>query len=238
MLYLIGLGLNEKSISLEALEILKKCRKIYLEYYTVDFPYSIESLERSIGFKIEIIKREKVESDFLVKEAKTKNTALLIYGSPLFATTHLTLLLDCKKEGVKTSIICNSSIFDALGETGLELYKFGRITSMPKWTSDGKYEPDSFLEIVKENISIKAHSLILCDIGLKFSEALEQLEKSLSKKKMKVERIIACSSMGSEKRKIAYNNLTNLKKEKIENPFCFIIPGELHFMEKEYLESL
>ena len=38
MLYLIGLGLNEKSISLEGLEAVKKCKKVYLEGYTVDFP--------------------------------------------------------------------------------------------------------------------------------------------------------------------------------------------------------
>ena len=39
MLYLIGLGLNEKGISLEGLEVIKKCRKVYLEEYTVNFPY-------------------------------------------------------------------------------------------------------------------------------------------------------------------------------------------------------
>ena len=42
MLYLIGLGLNEKSISKESLASAKKCEKLYLEGYTVDFPYDIE----------------------------------------------------------------------------------------------------------------------------------------------------------------------------------------------------
>jgi len=37
--YLIGLGLDLKSISVDALDIIKKCKKVYLEDYTVDFPY-------------------------------------------------------------------------------------------------------------------------------------------------------------------------------------------------------
>ena len=48
MLYLIGIGLNEKSFSLETAEIVKKCKKVYLEAYTVDFPYEFSELEKSI----------------------------------------------------------------------------------------------------------------------------------------------------------------------------------------------
>jgi len=39
MLYIIGLGLNERGISKQGLLALEKCKKIYLENYTVDFPY-------------------------------------------------------------------------------------------------------------------------------------------------------------------------------------------------------
>ena len=48
MLYIIGLGLNEKSISLEGIEAIEKCEKIYLESYTVEFPYSFEELEKKL----------------------------------------------------------------------------------------------------------------------------------------------------------------------------------------------
>jgi diphthamide biosynthesis methyltransferase len=44
MLYLIGLGLNTKGISKEGLLILEKCHKVYIEGYTVDFPYDLEEL--------------------------------------------------------------------------------------------------------------------------------------------------------------------------------------------------
>jgi len=96
MLYLIGLGLNEKGISKQGLEALDKCKKIYLESYTVDFPYSIEELEKVIEKKIIPANREKVENLSIVEEAKKENIALLVYGSPLFATTHITLIQEAK----------------------------------------------------------------------------------------------------------------------------------------------
>ncbi len=235
MLYLIGLGLNEKTITKEAFEIIKKCKKVYLEGYTIDFPYEFSELEKEVG-NFEVLGREDVESTRLIDEAKKKDIALLIYGSPLFATTHLTLLSDCRKVKVKTKIIYNASVFDAVGETGLELYKFGKITSMPKWQPG--FEPDSFLDVVMQNSSIKAHSLILCDIKLKFQEALNQLEISAKRKKINFEKIVVASNLGTSKSKIIYDTLDSLKKKHklINNPFCLIIPSELHFMEKGALE--
>jgi diphthine synthase len=237
MLYLVGIGLNEKSFSLETAEIVKQCKKVYLEAYTVDFPYEFSELEKNIG-KFEPLSREGVESSKLIDEAKKKDIALLVYGSPLFATTHLTLLSDCRKAKVKTKVIFSASVFDAIGETGLELYKFGKITSMPRWQKN--FEPDSFLDIVRDNLTIKAHSLILCDIGLSFLDALHQLEISLERKKMNFDKLVVPSSLGSEKSRVFYDSLTNLKKnsKNIVNPFCIVVPAELHFMEKEFLENI
>lgn len=236
MLYLIGLGLNVKSITKEAFEIIKKSKKVYLEGYTVDFPYEFSALEEQIG-KFEVLGREEVESEKLINEAKKQDISLLIYGSPLFATTHITLLNDARKVKVKTKVIYNASILDAIGETGLEIYKFGKITSMPAWQKN--FEPDSFLDIVKQNETIKAHSLILCDIKLSFQEAIIQLKEALTRKKMVVDKIVMCSNLGNEKSKILYDTIDNLKKKHkvIMNPFCLIIPSELHFIEKESLES-
>ena len=241
MLYLIGLGLNEKGLSIEGREALAKCKKAYLENYTVDFPYSLVQLEEVAGRKIEALARNDVESEKLVKEAKKEDLALLVYGCPLFATTHLTILLDCKKAKVKTKVIYSASVFDAIAETGLQLYKFGKITSMPQWTRN--FTPDSFMDIVKENQSIKAHSLILVDIGLGVVDALHELTVSAKNKKIKLEKILICSRLGTNDAQIYYDDVDGIKalvegEEEIELPFCIIIPGELHFMEKEALEFL
>lgn len=229
MLYLIGLGLNEKGVSLEGQEALKKCSKIYLEGYTVDFPYIVKDLERILGKKVEVINRDKVESDLIIKEAEKEDVALLVYGSPLFATTHISLIMDAEASKVKTRIIYSASVFDALAETGLQLYKFGKTSSMPKQDAD-------FLKYVKENIKIKAHSLILVDIGLSFENVLEKLEKEAKKSKIKIDKIVVCSCLGTEDTKIYYSSIENLKHKKIKAPFCFIIPSELHFLEKGALE--
>jgi diphthine synthase len=108
--FLVGIGLNEKSINLETLEACKKADKIYLENYTVDFPYNKKEIEKIIKKKITEADRELVESESIVEEAKKKNIILLVYGSPLTATTHISLILKCKKQKTKYKIIQNASI--------------------------------------------------------------------------------------------------------------------------------
>ena len=162
MLYLIGLGLNVDGISAYGMEIVKKCKRVYLENYTVDFPYSVGELQDVLDKKIILADREFIESCSIIDEARKIDVALLIYGSPLTATTHITLIQEANACKVKYKIIYNASVLDAVAETGLQLYKFGKIASMPE------FEADSFMEVVKENQSINAHSLVLVDIGFEF----------------------------------------------------------------------
>ena len=63
MLYLIGLGLDKKDISLNAFESLKKCKKVYLENYTNVMPYSVKDLEKALKKKIIIADRKFVEEN-------------------------------------------------------------------------------------------------------------------------------------------------------------------------------
>ncbi len=234
MLYLIGLGLNTKGISKEGLLILEKCHKVYIEGYTVDFPYDLEELK--LGSKLEVLNRNDVESNKLIKEAKSRKIALLVYGSPLFATTHMTLIEDAKEQDVNIKVVYAASVFDGLAETGLQLYKFGKITSMPTWKKS--YEPDSFLEIIEDNKKIKAHSLILIDIGLHYKKALLQFQMACSKRGFTVDRMLVCSNVGTENFQAVYGDFEKLREADLKAPFCFIIPSELHFMEKESLDEL
>jgi diphthine synthase len=240
MLYLIGLGLNEKGMSKEGFLAIKECKRIYLESYTVNFPYSTSDLEKELGTEITELGREDVESEKLINEAKKMDICLLVYGCPLFATTHLTLLTDAEKEKVKTKIIYGASVFDAVAASGLELYKFGKITSMPRWQKN--FTPDSFIDVVKENLSIKAHTLILTDIGLDFENAINQLQEAMKNKNLNIQKIIVASRLGTEKSRFYYDEIGELLKKykkKIEMPFCLIVPSnELHFTEKAALENL
>lgn len=226
MLYIIGLGLNSEGISQQGLDAVKKCKRVYLENYTVEFPYSEGELREKLKVKkILHADRDFVESEKIVDEAQKLDVALLVYGSPLTATTHISLINEAKRLGIKYKVIYSASVFDAVAETGLQLYKFGKIASMPD------FKADSFLEIVKENQKIEAHSLILIDIGLEFEKVLERLE-DFSK-----EKIVVCQKLGTKRRRIFYDKISNLKGKEIESPFCIVIPGKLHFLEKEVLES-
>ena len=232
MLYLIGLGLNEMGYSKEAYEAILKADKVYLESYTVEFPYEKEKLEKQFKKEIIIVNRDFIEGLKFFDEAKNKEIVLLIYGSPLSATTHITIIQEAKKFGIRVKVLHAGSVFDAVAETGLQPYKFGKITSLPNFPAD------SYMEIVKANLDIKAHTLILIDIELKFEDAVKKLVDDCVNKNLKLDKIIVCSRLGNDDSKIFYDTTDNLKSLVIKAPFCIIIPGELHFMERDFLETL
>lgn len=233
MLYLIGLGLNEKGFSKEALEAVKLAKKVYLENYTVELPYSVKELEKEMEVEIHSVDRSFVEdTKNILHEASKKDTALLVYGNPLMATTHIILLEDAINADVKTKIIHAASIFDAVSESGLQMYKFGKTASIPEFSAD------SYIEIIKENNKIKAHTLILIDIGMNFKEALKRLEKDCKENKFPLKEIVVCSRLGTNDKKIVFGSIEDLENLSVKPPFCFIIPGELHFVEESVLERI
>jgi len=182
------------------------------------------------------MKRTEVESEDFINKAKKQDIALLVYGNPLSATTHIQLILHAKNARIPYKIIHSESILTAIAETGLQLYKFGKTASMPKFTKS--YAPNSFLDIIVENSKIKAHTLLLTDIDLNLKDSLEQLEQTSKERKMKIDKVIVCSCVGTQECKIYYDKTEKLKKKQIKMPFCIIIPGELHFVEKEALKVL
>ena len=99
MLYIVGLGLDEKDISLKGIDVLKKCSAVYCEFYTSKWG-DIKGVENTIKKKIKQLNREEVESDYLVNEAKKKTIALLVPGDSLTATTHFQLFIDAKNAGI------------------------------------------------------------------------------------------------------------------------------------------
>lgn len=230
VLNLVGLGLRKNSVTAEALEKIKESDKVYLENYTVDFPYSLDDLKEELGAEILELNREKVEDESIVEEAKEKNVSLLIYGDVLAATTHLQLINKCKEEKVAFEIYHNASILTAVGETGLSLYKFGKVSSMPTWTEN--YKPASFMEYVKENKSIDAHSLILVDIGLDLKDAKLELQEAAQSSGVELGKVILCSRVGTEDMKVFYGELP----DECDKPYCFIMPGKLDHVEKNFLE--
>ena len=237
MLYLIGIGLDCKDISLNGLEAVKKCKKLYLENYT-SIGCSKENIEKLINKKVILANRELIENKSyeILKEAKKNNIGILVYGDPLSATTHINYLIECKKLKIKFKAIHSVSILTIIGETGLSLYNFGKTTSIP-FNNKNIITP---ITVIKDNLNFGLHTLILLDLDpenkkfLNIKDALEYLSRNNFNSK-----IIVCSCLGTNKQDIKYNTIENLKKIKFNNyPQCLIIPGKLHFMEEEALSLL
>ena len=239
-LYIIGLGLwDEKDVSLKGLETAKKCDLIYLENYTsVMFGTSPEKLENLFGKKIRVLGRKEVEQDKeFLKQAKTKEVALLVCGDPTVATTHIEIVQEAKKQKVKFKVIHASSILSAVGESGLFTYKFGRSCSVP-FPQKG-FEPKSFYDIIAENQKIGAHTLVFLDLKPeenKFMTINHALEILLKQGLSKETTAVGFARMGSDNQLIKAGKIPELLKFDFGSPMhILVIPAKLHFMEKEAL---
>jgi len=260
MLSLIGLGLyDEKDLTLRGLEKAKNADKVYAEFYTSKWYGDVEKLEKIIEKKIEIVDRRDLEeeSNKIIEEAKSKEVVIFVLGDPLVATTHTSLLSDAKKARVKTEIVHNASIYSAVGETGLHLYKFGRTVTIPfpEKTEFGRTvtipfpekteSTDTLVYAIGENMRIGLHTLLLLDViserkkYMRPEEGMKILLKMGKNFFTEDTEIIVFARAGSDKPLIVHGKVKDLiEKDFGEPPFVMIILGKLHFTEKEYLEGL
>jgi diphthine synthase len=238
MLYLIGLGLNdEKDITLKAAEIARSC-DCYCELYTSIWKGSLDSLEGILGRKITLLKRKDLEEgqELFLEKAKAGDIALFVPGDPLSATTHIDLAFEARRKNIKVVILHNASIFSAIGETGLQLYKFGKTATVPL---NGRIENVKLT--MKENKKLGVHTLLLLDIDnetgihMMVKDAVKLLMKNKLLKNF--DNIIAFSQAGGES-KIYYKHARDFLSRDISLPAVIIVPGKLHFREKDFLEMV
>ncbi len=236
-LYLIGLGLgNEKDISVKGLEIVKKCDIVFLESYTSILSCNQKDLEKYYGKKMIVADRELVEkkAEEILEPAKKKKVAFLVVGDVFGATTHADLYLRAKEMKIDIEIVHNTSILNAVGVVGLELYKYGKVTTIPLDNKNIR----SPMDAIKMNKRNGLHTLVLFDIKMdinKMMNAKDAIDYLLREGFDPDEKIVVCCQIGGEE-KIYYGKISELKKKKFDKyPQCMIIPGKLHFVEEEML---
>ncbi|MFH1229573.1 MAG: diphthine synthase [Candidatus Aenigmatarchaeota archaeon] len=236
MLYLIGLGLNdEKDITLKAVEIAKGC-DCYCELYTSVWHGSLEGLSGIIGKDVKLLKRKDIEEgqENLLEKAKKSDVALFMPGDPLAATTHMDLVYEAKRRKIPVRIIHNASIFSAIGEIGLQIYKFGKTATVPL---NGRLE--NVKSTLKENKKLGLHTLLLLDIDHEtgIHMAVKDAVKMLLKEKLlkDFDNIISFSKAGGDS-EIYYKAAKEFLAKEVGLPAVLIVPGKLHFREKDYLE--
>jgi len=246
MFYLIGIGLKPGHLTVEAISALKKCGEVFLEKYTSDFPSGTTSeLEMLTGKSVRELGRHEVEEEFVKRlpGAREKNIALLVIGNPLFATTHVQLLIDAENAGIRWHVIPGISIQDCIGRTGLNAYKFGKTVSIVMPSQN--YKPESFYGGIVKNLEAGLHSLCLLDIKpvkkMEPRDALRLLMEIESKKgleKIKKAMVVVLAAIGSEEERIVSGRAEKLVWMDFPLPASLIVCSELGEKEREALSEL
>lgn len=243
MLYLIGVGLgDEKDLTINARDIIKKCDFVYLESYTSCLDINLQKLEKLVGKTIIVADRNFVEvENQIIENSKACSVVFLVKGDVFSATTHIDLFIRAKQAGVECKVLHNASVITAVGDTGLSLYKFGRVVSIP---FDNELIDSSYEAFLANDV---IHTLFLLDLRpnenryMDFKQAINYLvKKSDERKDNKINletNCVVCAGLGTDKQIIKYGKIRDLLNLNIEVfPQCIIVPGELHFMEEEMLK--
>ena len=245
-LFIIGLGLGDMNdITLKGMELAKKADKVYLENYTSVLNSPHAELEKLLGKPITLANREMVEQKAettILQAARDGDAALLVIGDPLVATTHTDLVERANKAKIPVQVVHNASVVSAIGATGLQVYKFGKTTSIPFHESDTPYE------VLAENKKIGAHTLFLLDLEpeenkfMSVSDAIDalwKLELKLNQKLFTKDTLcIGIARLGAKDQVIKAGKAQALAKQEFGKPtHCLIVPGNMHFMEEEFLQQ-
>ena len=241
-LSLISIGLaDEKDLSLRALEEARACDVLYAELYTMKLSTTLADLSSLIKKPVTLLRRGDLEerSSRIVEEAKTKRVGLLVGGDCLSATTHISLVLEAKQKSVETTIIHGSSIFSAIAETGLSIYKFGKTVTMP---FPEKGPPDAVLRGIDENQSSGLHTLVLLDLDNEKNTYMAShyavqglIDAGLSPDTL----VVAAARLGQPNQIIRAGKAKEIASLDLgEAPHSLVIPGSLHFIEEDALKTL
>ncbi len=239
MLVFVGLGFKPEDLTIEGLKEIKAADRLYVESYTNIF--DLEGLKKIIGRDFIVLKRSNLEenSKFLVREAKDKKVVIMVPGDPLAATTHSAVLLEAKKREVDCKVVHNASIFSAIAECGLSLYKFGR-TATVAFPYRGTI-PETPYDVIKENWKLGLHTLLLLDVtkNMTPNDAMEILLKIEEIRRENVftrdiHIVVACR-VGIDP-KFYYAPVAKLQNKDFgKPPYAIVVPGNLHFVEEEFL---
>ena len=204
-----------------------------------------EILEKLYNRPIILADRELVENktEEILNNAKEFDTAFLVVGDPMAATTHVNLFIEAKKKNIPVKVIHNASILNAAGITGLQMYKFGKTSSIPFFEEYVHVETP--YNVIKENQKTGLHTLLLLDLDpsterfMTINDAIDILLKIEERKKEKVftadTLIVGIARLSSDNLVIKAGNAGKLRGIDFgKPPHSLIVPAkELHFMEEE-----
>jgi diphthine synthase len=253
MLWFVGTGIDGyRGLTIAALEVLRKCEIVYIERFTSALSEEdIKGLNSLLERHTEPVQRWFVEDGRdIIEAARTKDVALVTYGDPLIATTHSELRSRAARNSVKTAVLHSASgIAAIIGESGLHVYKFGRIVTM----MSEFHSAITVYNTIFQNLLAGNHTLILTE----YSHNDESKEpffldpSSVFKMLLDAEQAhkhdifsdetfaVVASRLGMQDQKITSGKVKSLMKLEFGiGPHSVIVTGALHFTETQALASV
>src|SRR5213594_2734635 len=218
-LVFIGLGLDgEKGITLRGLDEARAADLVFAELYTSALPSaSLEAVEKLIDRKIRRLTRQEVEDGQVLLAAAAQIRTRIVHGVSILTA--------------------------AAGALGLQAYKFGRATTIP-FPAPG-FAPTSPLEAILANRTAGLHTPVLLDLRedgtfLPPRDAIASLLQMASALRTTEfgPHTLACvlSRVGSPEVRAFAGPIGELADRDLgPPPHSLVIPGTLHFLEKDAL---
>lgn len=245
MLWFVGLGLWDiEDVSLRGRRAIAGADRVFLEGYTSRLGGATPAaMEVAWGKPVTVLSRDDVENrpDGVLEAARTGTAAFLVPGDPMVSTTHVDLRLRAHALGIETRVVHGASIATAApGLAGLQNYRFGSATSLP--FPHGRWRPTSPVTAIRENLRRDLHTLVYLDIQpgrcMLIPEALDLIEAAGEETGLDVPLYVGCARVGSPEPVVAAGTADRLRGVDFGGPLhVLIVPGELHVVEREYLEA-
>ncbi len=245
MLTFVGLGLyDEHSVTLRGRRAIADADRVVAEFYTSRLGGTEPAaLARFHDTEIDVLDREVVEvrPKRVLEDAQEKHVVFLTGGDPMVSTTHVDLRLRAVDRGITTRVVHAPSIETAAaGLTGLQNYRFGKATTLPYPGTFGTDVPSSVLETIRENTARGLHTLVYLDLDEDGEDALDAARAADALAPTFGDELgVVVARAGSTNPAVCADTIENLREMSFGPPLhVLVVPGELHEMEADALETL
>jgi diphthine synthase len=166
----------------------------------------------------------------------------------MISTTHVDLRLRANEEGIDSRVVHGTTAQTAASSlTGLQNYRFGKATTLPFAYGSGGV-PESVLGVIAENRERGLHTLCYLDIEAereaymsaddaagRLADAFEDSDGGDEGEPLAV----GIARAGSAEPLVRADRLSALTSTDLGDPLhLLVIPGDLHHLEGEALETL
>ena len=242
MLWFVGLGVSPPgSIPAEAARIIGSADVIYLDTFTspgVSLP-NVEGVRPAPRWLVE-------DGREILDAAAQKMVVLASYGDPMVATTHAELRVRAESRGIQTGVVHASSVATVvLGVCGLHHYKAGRTaTIMNDVRATLTPYQTTYRNAVRGN-----HTLLLLEYDaereffLDPGAALRMMREAEAGQRRGVfvgdTYVVVVSRAGMPNQTIRAGRMDEMECMQFgEPPHSIVMPGPLHFTERDALMAL